>query len=137
MTFDPSGWLLVAERAAEPVDNGDPEAWYRAAVNRSYYAALMMIAYRVVQTQGAGAFAGERTHDQVKSGLRQAARRVPVLAKVQDQLRILEGLRGSADYVLGQECVADRASEAVSRGKRLVDLISHLNEKYFRTLPIS
>jgi len=136
MAFSPDAWLIVARACAAPdPECSEPEAWYRSAVNRAYYAPLMAIAARVVASQGESVFAGDRTHTQIKAAL-QRQRDVPVIRRLRDQLRNVENLRDRADYVLSWGCVRDDADDALQRGERLVQLINRLPAEVFAKLPV-
>lgn len=137
--FDPEFWLSVAEEAATVTDPEVGEAWFRTAVNRSYYAALMTVAARVLEEQGAEALPADSadTHRRVKQGLRRAGKNgAPILYSLYDELRGLEDLRDSADYRLLTACQKDLAVEATRRGRSLVDRINALAARYFENLPV-
>lgn len=134
MTFDPAGWLDVADHACNP---GHGEAWHRTAGNRAYYAALMAIARRVVEEQGAGALEGSQsTHARLKRGLREHGH-IPLVRGIRDELLALEqGFRDGADYELEESYPPDRATEALRRSRKLVAKINNLSAKYFANLPV-
>jgi hypothetical protein len=71
----------------------------RTAFNRAYYAALMVLKFRIDTAQGAGTVPGWGTHDALKQAVRTGGSAFEDIAETLEELR---QLREMADYVLAE-----------------------------------
>jgi len=132
--FEPAHWLPIAEACASPLDGCDPEASRRTAINRAYYAPLLMIKARVDALLGAGTVPAEGTHGAILLALRKS--RIREFQKVLEKLKVLQELRENADYVLsGPPLDALQVDGAVARSRWLVkNLLPAIPDRKYRRL---
>ena len=95
--FDPEAWLEVAELCCHTARQAAAEAHLRSALNRAYYAALLVTKRRIEQALGTGAVPRARTHHAILRAVRSGGPRFEHIHRVLQRLR---EFREAADYEL-------------------------------------
>ena len=133
ITFDPEQWLEVADACCEPITGLNEEALLRTALNRAYYAVLLLIKQRIEVAQGSGAVPRSRTHAALLSALRAGG---PHFVRLHDGLQRLRAHREAADYELRSEpLVVGNVRSHVARSRWLIrSRIKALPDAEFRRL---
>lgn len=136
MPFDPEEWLRVADICCDPPAGHDQQAYFRTAVNRAYYAALLTLKQRIEQVQGRGAVPSTKTHEAIFQAIRTGGE---AFEDIYDTLRKLKEARNSADYVLdAPPLIRASAVAEVNRSKRLIrNKIRRVPAASFKRLRVS
>jgi hypothetical protein len=118
MTFDPEEWLNVADVCCGIIPGVDREALFRTALNRAYYAALMLLKLRIDTVQGPGAVPAWGTHEALRQAVRTAG---PTFREISEGLDKLRAARESADYDLaGGMITYESVRRAISIARWLI-----------------
>src|SRR6476660_7110435 len=99
-SFDPDGWLEVAEVCCDTIEGVDSEALLRTALNRAYYAALLSVKRRIELVHGRNALPKFRTHAAILDATRSGG---SLFFKIYKGLQALRAMRENADYELRSE----------------------------------
>jgi hypothetical protein len=119
MPLDPQALLTIAADlvTARPGGASEQSCW-RTAMNRSYYACLLLIIKRIDQVNGAGTVPPYNTHHWVRSTLHDSQRRH--LQKIKQNLCTLRLQREQADYVMNRpDFQRGEIDEVLGRAQRL------------------
>lgn len=97
MSFDPEEWVKVADVCCGIIPGISRDALFRTALNRAYYAALMVLKHRIEAVQGAGSVPAWGTHEALRQAVSTAG---PEFNDIREKLEVLRNHRVAADYVL-------------------------------------
>ena len=118
MNFDPEEWLKVADVCCGIIPGIDQDALFRTALNRAYYAALMVLKVRIDAAQGPGSVPSHGTHEALKQAVDTAGPEFTDIARALTKLR--RG-RELADYVpSGPPIGYERARSAIKTARWLI-----------------
>jgi hypothetical protein len=136
MSFDAEEWLAVADICCGNIPGISRQALLRTALNRAYYAALMVLKFRIDAAQGMGTVPEWRTHDALKQAVRTGG---PAFEDMSESLEELRQMREMADYVLGEQQLGyDSARRAIRIARWLIrNRIKALPDAEFRRLHVA
>jgi hypothetical protein len=135
MSFDPEEWLRVADICCSNIPEVSREALLRTALNRAYYAALMMLKYRVDSAQGTGAVPEWGTHEALRQAVRMGGEAFDDISETLDDLR--EDRTRSAYVLQNQHLEGDYVQGVVRTARWLIrNRIKALPEAEFRRLHV-
>ncbi|HEV7587073.1 MAG TPA: hypothetical protein VGO40_02990 [Longimicrobium sp.] len=100
ISFDPDGWLEVAEVCCDTIEGVDAEALLRTALNCAYYAALLSVKRRIESVHGRNALPRFRTHAAILDATQSGG---VLFLEIYRSLQALRTMRESADYELRSE----------------------------------
>ncbi|MBV9110848.1 MAG: hypothetical protein JO306_15665 [Gemmatimonadetes bacterium] len=118
MNFDPEEWLKVADVCCGTIPGINRDALLRTALNRAYYAALMVLKVKIDAAQGLGSVPSHGTHEALRQAVDTAGAEFTDIARALTKLR--RG-RELADYVPGGSPIAyERARNAIKTARWLI-----------------
>jgi hypothetical protein len=124
--FDPTDYALVGDHLRAAAGDGlcPPEAAFRVASGRYYYAALLSARSYLEHSSPMPMDRSERTHQTVIRALRDSSD--PTALRLGGELDALRGLRNMADYgdeIARPQAHAERMAEGCRRALRLVETL--------------
>ncbi len=132
MTFDPRDWLAIADHLLT-IPAPEQQSRFRTAVNRAYYAPLILLKRRIEDVKGKGTVPESGVHGKIRSSLRKT--RSQHLRKVEKKLEGLQEERESADYALYRVPYHLRdVQDTVAKGERLVAEIDSVPDSLLKNL---
>ena len=132
MAFDPRDWLAIASHLLT-VATPEEQSRFRTAINRAYYAPLILLKRRVEDAKGSGTVPERGVHGALRKAMRDT--KIFHLQKVEKKLEALQIDRESADYSIGRMPYDVREVEdAIERGKKLVKDIESIPVAKLRRL---
>lgn len=134
MAFDPAFLLRLANGlASDQTANGQEQARRRTAVNRGYYACLVLLIQRIEVANAPGHAPPSGTHHWVRQTLHNSRRNH--LLKLKQNLGTLGELRGEADYQHDRsDFTASEVQDALTRSDRLFREIQGVPQPKFAGL---
>ncbi len=132
MTFDARDWLAIADHLLT-ISTPERQSRFRTAVNRAYYAPLILLKRRIEDVQGKGSVPESGVHAKIRRALRNT--KANHLLKVEKKLDGLQQERESADYSLYRIPYDLRdVQDTVAKGKNLVAEIESVPDRLLRNL---
>ena len=132
MTFDPRDWLAIADHLLT-IPAPEQQSRFRTAVNRAYYAPLILLKRRIEDVKGKRTVPESGVHGKIRSALRKTRSRH--LRKVEKKLEGLQEERESADYALYRVPYDLRdVQDTVNKGKSLVAEIDTVPDSLLKNL---
>jgi len=118
MSFDPEEWVKVADVCCGNIPGISRDALLRTALNRAYYAALMVLKQRIEAAQGSGSVPAWGTHEALRQAVSAAG---PDFKDVREKLEVLRRQRSAADYVTsGAPFVYETVRAAINNARWLI-----------------
>ncbi|HYU09068.1 MAG TPA: hypothetical protein VEK77_06800 [Gemmatimonadales bacterium] len=137
MPLDPEALLTIAVDlvTARPGGASEQSCW-RTAMNRSYYACLLLLIKRIDQVNGAGTVPPYNTHHWVRSTLHDSKR--AHLMNIKQKLCTLRLQREQADYVINRpDFLRGDMEEVLGRAQRLfAEVRDRVPDALLRGLPV-
>lgn len=136
MPLDSYKLILLADALANDSSiDGLEQARRRTAVNRGYYACVVLLIQRIEAGNPGRRAPAAATHEWIRRALRESNRNH--LKKIKQKLGTLEELRGQADYLHDRaDYTTDEVVAALDRSKRLYAEVKNVPNPKFERLPL-
>lgn len=134
MPFDPAYLLDVARLLISPAHKVEEQSRFRTALNRAYYAPLLVLIQRIEGVQGPGTVPLDGTHAKLRNALKDTG--MQHLAKIKHKLESLGFDRNEADYNLHAPAfVQIRVEDNIAKADSLIrDIRHHLPDEKVRRI---